>query len=83
MHLIFMADVTIDENRGTSMGLMLTVMGIESALSVFLGGFLYELNPFYPFGFALLFLFISLLILNRSVIGHRLRHFRKYNMYLI
>jgi hypothetical protein len=39
MHLIFMADVTIDENRGTSMGLMLTVMGIESALSVFLGGF--------------------------------------------
>jgi len=71
MHLIFMADVTTNENRGTSLGLMQTAIGMESALSVFVGGFLFELNPFYPFGISLLFLFISLLILIDSAIVDR------------
>ncbi|HOT06332.1 MAG TPA: MFS transporter [Methanotrichaceae archaeon] len=67
MHLIFMADVTANENRGTSLGLMQTIIGMESALSVFVGGFLFEMNPFYPFEIAILFLVFSLFIFNRLV----------------
>lgn len=63
MHLIFMADVTVEENRGTSLGLMQTVIGIESALSIVVGGMLFEIDPFYPFILSVLFLMISLIIL--------------------
>ncbi len=65
MHIIFMADVTVKESRGTSLGLIRTIIGLESALSVFIGGILFELNPSYPFVLSIISLFISLLVLKK------------------
>ena len=65
MHIIFMADVTVKESRGTSLGLIQTIIGLESALCVFIGGILFELNPSYPFVLSLISLFISLLVLKK------------------
>lgn len=65
MHKIFMADVTVKESRGTSLGLIRTIIGLESALSVVIGGILFELNPSYPFVLSIISLFISLLVLKK------------------
>jgi len=65
MHKIFMADVTVKESRGTSLGLIRTIIGLESALSIVIGGILFELNPSYPFVLSIISLSISLLVLKR------------------
>ena len=65
MHIIFMADVTVKESRGTSLGMIRTIIGLESALSVVIGGILFELNPSYPFVLSIVSLSISLLVLKK------------------
>lgn len=65
MHIIFMADVTAKENRGVSLGLIRTIIGSESALSIIFGGILFELSPFYPFFLSIASLFLSLILLKR------------------
>ena len=65
MHIIFMADATVKGSRGTSLGLIQTIIGLESALCVFIGGILFELNPSYPFVLSIISLFISLLVLKK------------------
>ncbi len=65
MHIIFMADVTVKEYRGVSLGLIRTIIGSESALSIIFGGILFELSPFYPFFLSIASLFLSLILLKR------------------
>jgi len=62
-HKILMADITVKETRGISLGLIKTISGIQSILSLIIGGFLFEINPFYPFILSAVSIAISLLTL--------------------
>ncbi|MGQ9532396.1 MAG: MFS transporter [Desulfotomaculales bacterium] len=49
LHKVLFADLTRREDRATLFGVVSAIVAVEGALSLILGGRLFELNPHYPF----------------------------------
>lgn len=67
LHGIILAEVTDAENRATLFGLISAVVAAEGVLCLILGGWLFQLNPRYPFILSVGFFLVAVFILMRGL----------------